>query len=526
VGRRDRGNRARTWALPASALTLVGVAIACWAAAPAAAATQPNIIVIQTDDQDAGSLTRQVMPKTVRYVQRPGTTFTDYIDSGPLCCPSRAVLLTGQYGHNNGVMWNHPNPYGDLRGKGNTLPVWLQRAGYRTVHIGKYLNFYAVATGDPNEVAPGWDEWHTVLEPVDYYNYTLRDNGRRAVPYGTRPGDYLTSVLNDEAVRMIHRYVPGQHPLFMALDQFAPHTPTGSYGRRCRWFATPAPGDNDLFRHARFPTPPSFNEADVSDKPPFVSERHRWGRPGDRTITERHRCRLASLREVDRGVGRIVKALRSEHELANTAIVFTSDNGWIDGPHRIAGGKVNPYEEALHVPFAIRLPRDLRSKGVPHKLSSTVANVDVAPTIAKLAGAKPCARPGVCRIMDGRSMLKAIRTNGHRWPQHRGILLELKTNRALPFVPCDYQGIRTSRQVFVEYHSWTETQGGNCVPGQAVEHYDLRTDPFELQNQFPAPPRSREASVERALAARLARLKDCAGIAGRDPEPPSGHYCE
>lgn len=510
----------------AFALAAVGVGISCSATSSAAAATRPNTIVIQTDDQDAPSLNHRVMPRTVRYIQRPGTTFTDYIDSGPLCCPSRAVMLTGQYGHNNGVLWDNPNPYGDLRGKGNTLPVWLQRAGYRTVHIGKYLNNYATATGDPNAVAPGWDEWHTVLEPIDYYHYTLRNNGRSAVHYGGSRSDYLTSVLNDEAVRMVHRYVPRRQPLFMALDQYAPHNSVPHRGH-CENAPSPAPRDYDLFRHAVVPRPPSWDEMNVSDKPPFVSERHRWGAAGDQIITARHRCRLESLREVDRGVGAIVNALRSEHELANTVIIFTSDNGYIEGLHRIIGGKVNPYEEVLHVPFAIRLPRSLRpSVGVPHRLSSTVANVDVAPTIAKLGRAAPCSAPGHCRVMDGRSMLGTIRTGGRLWPHHRAILLELKTERADPYTPCDYQGIRTSDQVYVEYHGWTGTQRGACIHQEEVEHYDLQTDPFELQNLFPAPPGSEEATVEQELAARLATLKDCAGIKGRDPEPASGHYCE
>jgi arylsulfatase A-like enzyme len=138
------------------------------AAQPVRAAHQrPNIIVIQTDDQDPASLSRRVMPHVVKLLGRHGTKFTDYIASGPLCCPSRAVMLTGQYGHNNGVLWNAPDPYGDLRGKHNTLPVWLRRAGYRTAHLGKYFNLYARATGDPNEVAPGWEKWYTALEPLN-----------------------------------------------------------------------------------------------------------------------------------------------------------------------------------------------------------------------------------------------------------------------------------------------------------------------------------------------------------------------
>ena len=223
------------------------------------AAVQPNIIVIQTDDQNPASLTPQTMPNVLRDIAGKGTTFTDYIDSGPLCCPSRAVLLTGQYGHNNGVMWNNP-AYADLREKDNTLPVWLQQAGYVTAHVGKYLNLYGLATGDPNQVAPGWDQWDTVLEPVGgphplaptpYYDYVLRVNGD-AVQYGSAPSDYLTDVLNNKAVALIHRDLPGPKPLFMAVDQAAPHTGANS-DPRCHGTALPAPADLDAFRRRTAP---------------------------------------------------------------------------------------------------------------------------------------------------------------------------------------------------------------------------------------------------------------------------------
>jgi N-acetylglucosamine-6-sulfatase len=519
----QRGGRTLVWVGALTAASILGSSSATARSEP-----PPNIIVVQTDDQDAASLTRTVMPKTVKLLRRPGTTFTDYVDSGPLCCPSRAVLLTGQYGHNNGVMWDNPNPYGDLRGKGNTLPVWLHRAGYRTAHLGKFLNLYAKAVGDPNEVAPGWDEWHTVLDPVDYYDYTLHQNGR-SVRYGDRDADYLTKVLNEKAVHMIRRYVPHRRPLFMEIDQFAPHaSPVTHHKGGCHGWALPAQSDIDLFKHKPLPMPPSFNEADVSDKPSFIRAHPPFKPEGIQLVTRQYRCRLASLRAVDRGVAEVVKALRREHELADTAILFTSDNGWLEGQHRVPGGKVDPYEEALHVPFVIRLPKDMRPRhGVPRRLSSTVANVDVAPTILGLAGARPCSRPGDCRTLDGRSMLSAIRGNHRHWPRDRGILLELQTSgsQAMRFTPCDYEGVRTSHEVYTEYHSATR-RSNTCVPQEEREHYDLRADPFELDNLFPAPPGSANAAKEAELAARLQVLRDCAGIKGRDPRPSSGHYCD
>jgi N-acetylglucosamine-6-sulfatase len=492
-----------------------------------AAASRPNIIVIQTDDQDAGSITRRVMPNVHRLLARPGTTFTDYIDSGPLCCPSRAVLLTGQYGHNNGVTWDNPNPYRDLRGKNSTLPVWLRRAGYRTAHLGKFLNLYAKAVDDPNEVPPGWDEWHTILEPVRYYDYTLRENGR-AVEYGSRHRDYLTHVLDEKAVHLIHRFVPWRRPLFMELDEFAPHGSSG-FDTRCRGAAIPAYRDRDLFENAPLPMPPSFNEADVSDKPSFIRAQPPLGSAQIADLKRKYGCRLASLRAVDRGVGRISEALREERALGNTAIIFTSDNGWLLGQHRVPGSKVDPYEESLHVPLIARLPWRMRGPGgAPQELRSTVANVDVAPTILRLAGAKPCPRSGPCRILDGRSLLKAIRSDGRRWPRSRGIPLELRTPqlRAGPFTPCDYQGVRTRHEVLVNHHSATQAERGACNPLEEFEHYDLRSDPFELDNLYPAATGSAEAARERLLLERLARLRDCAGLKGRDPTPASGHYCE
>ena len=495
------------------------------------AGVQPNIIVIQTDDQNPASLTPQTMPNVLREIAGKGTTFTDYIDSGPLCCPSRAVLLTGQYGHNNGVMWNNP-AYADLREKDNTLPVWLQQAGYVTAHVGKYLNMYGLATGHPNQVAPGWDQWDTVLEPVGgphplaptpYYNYVLRVNGD-AVQYGSAPSDYLTDVLNNKAVALIHHDLPGPRPLFMEVDQAAPHTGANS-DPRCHGSALPAPGDLHAFVDEPLRTPPSFNEADVSDKPRFVQMQPRLGPEAISDLRRIQNCRLASLLAVDRGVGQIVNALAEEHQLANTAIFYTSDNGFLLGEHRLVS-KVDPYEADLRVPFIVRLPQGfLGPEGAPPRLGNLVANVDIAPTILSLAGAQPCNGAGACRVLDGRSLLPAIQSDGADWPPDRAIPLELNTpNKGAPDMPCAYQGAQTPDQVLVVYHS--VDFGNGCVRYDEIENYDLRSDPSELENLFPAPPGTAEARLQRSLRAEAAELSDCSGIPGRDPEPPSGHYCQ
>jgi arylsulfatase A-like enzyme len=499
------------------------------ATATATSPRPPNIIVIQTDDQDSGSLNPHVMPNAMRLISGAGTTFSDYIDSGPLCCPSRAVLLTGQYGHNNGVMWNKPDPYGDLIGKDNTLPVWLQQAGYVTAHVGKYLNYYGKAVANPNVVAPGWDEWHTALEGahvLPYYDYRLHENGH-TVDYGSSERDYITRVLNDKAVHLIHEYVPGPKPLFLSLDQIAPHNGPNT-SARCHGAPLPYPSDLNKFVKTPLPESPAFNEADVSDKPSFVRHAPRLTAAGIDDLQRVNGCRLASLQEVDRGVERIFDALRQEGALSNTAIIYTSDNGYLLGQHRQVG-KIVPYEDSLHVPLAIRVPPRFRGSGAESQtLGTTVGNVDIAPTVLDLAGAQPCPPEGACRVLDGRSLLPAIQSGGQDWPRHRALPLELDGPSEAPNTPCAYQGLRTSSQVYVQYRSIVPPGSGpgTCEPDNEVEHYDLSADPFELGNLYPAPAGTAEARQEQLLSALTAQLSDCEGILGRDPEPQSGHYCQ
>jgi N-acetylglucosamine-6-sulfatase len=491
----------------------------------AAPGDRPNIVVITTDDQDLASVSRRTMPNVTRLLKGPGTTFTDYVASGPLCCPARAVALTGQYGHNNGVTWNNPG-YSDLVDKDNTLPTWLRGAGYRTAHVGMYLNGYS-GTAGPDAVAPGWHEWHTMVDDRGYYDYVLHVNGRRE-RYGGRPGDYVTRVYNRKAVNMIDRYAGKRKPLFLSLDQRAPHGGPGGHEQGCVDTATPDPRDADRFRNERLPRPPSFDESDVSDKPSFISSRPRLPKARVEKVARDHRCRLASLRGVDRGIGEIHDALRSEGELDDTVIVFTSDNGYYAGQHRIPEDKVVPYEEAIRLPLIVRAPPGLIGSRTPGTVRQPVANIDLAPTILELAGASPCAAPGDCRTLDGRSFLDLLGGNQAGWPDDRGVLLEMEvpSQRAGPHTPCDYEGIRAGGRVYIEHHSSTRRRKGHCSPREETEYYDLRRDPFQLRNLAPSDPSSAEGRVERRLAERLSELEDCAGVAGRDPQQAGRSFCE
>ncbi|HEX2436570.1 MAG TPA: sulfatase [Solirubrobacterales bacterium] len=511
-------------------IAVVAVALAFAAAVPAAAKPQrPNIVVVTTDDQTLASMSEATMPNVAALTQIGATEFTDAVVTTPICCPSRASLLTGQYAHNHGVLANNPG-YGDLRGKANTLPVWLRRAGYATAHVGKYLNRYVSSVDERGDVAPGWDEWHTVLDPtgkyVRYYGYRLAVNGE-VERVGKRPRDYITRVINRRAARMVRERVPRRKPLYLQVDHRAPHTEAGvNSGGACGGLVPPDPRDALTFTGTPLPRPPSFDEEDVSDKPTFVRSLPRMSATTTSTVELRYRCALASLLSVDRGVGRIVDELREAGELANTAIVFTSDNGFFFGEHRIPEQKTRPYEEALRVPLLIRAPERALGGAAVDEVAEPVANIDLAPTILDLAGATPCRSRSRCRVLDGRSLTGLIRGDGG-WPAERGILLEFDAGeRARRAKVCRYEGVRAERHTYVRHTAVSDPVTGLCVPTEEVEHYDLAADPFQLDNLHPAEPGSSQAADEAELGARLEGLRPCAGIAGRDPRQGGRPYCE
>ena len=500
----------------------------------------PNIVMVVTDDQTLAQYNHPgVMPKTRKLLGKTGTTFTDAIVSTPLCCPSRATMLTGQYGHNNGVLRNN---YDDMRAKDNTLPVWLREAGYTTMHVGKYMNQYAEAVEPDTRVAPGWDEWHSAITP-HYYNYELMVNGA-VEPHGAAPEDYLGRVLTERSVSLIQTYAPEEEPFYLQLDHFAPHigvgedesdTADGSVAQdtgRCAESAVPDPVDYDSFAFDPLPTPPSFDEEDVSDKPSFIQALPRIDEETRARLQDRHSCALASLRSVDRSIAAVYNAVKAAGELERTVFIFVSDNGFFGGEHRIPVSKQNPYEETLRVPLVISAPKDVLGKKPPRRVTLPVSNVDLAPTILGFAGAEPCSRRRGCRKLDGRSMLPLLTRRG-TWPEDRAIVVELnrgKTQVTADGRACSYTGIRTPSAMFVEHAAAVDPATGDCTPFVTPEHelYDLVNDPFELQSLVgPAlVPGSPESLLFNEMAARSLALRDCAGIEGRDRRPAGRTWCE
>jgi N-acetylglucosamine-6-sulfatase len=474
------------------------------------AAGKPNVIFILTDDQNLSDFTPRVMPQTYRDLVGRGTDFSNYVVATPLCCPSRATYMTGDYPHNDGVFSN-PNGYRNLEDKFNTLPVWMHNAGYETSWVGKYLQGYDTYAEDPWKAAPGVDDWHTTFEPL-YYDYDMADNGEK-VHFGNRSRDYYTTNVTRIATDLIEQRAKQKRPLFMTLNNLAPHHGSG-HGGRCTNVVVPAPRDVGLFKHAKVPRTPNYDEKDVSDKPPGVVPDHRLTPQKKRKLDLAYGCRLASLRGVDRSNAAIFDALKRTGELDNTVIFFSSDNGILEGQHRI-GGKNVPYEEALRQPLAIYAGRKALGSKAVSKVDGLVSNIDFAPTILQLAGAKPCARPGNCRKLDGQSLVPLLKGGHGTIPPDRDLLIEGGKGGT----DCLYAGIRTPQ---INYTVHAELRAdGTCDHDAGSEMYDLdgkltgNPDPYELDNLLA--PGSATASNPKVqaelsrLSSRLRQLRDCSG---------------
>ncbi len=437
---------------------------------------RPNVVVIETDDQTRASM--RVMHYVNARIGNRGARFKNSFVNFSLCCPSRATFLTGQYAHNHRVLGNlSPNGgfdrFESLHGN-NNLAVWLQDAGYYTAMIGKYLNEYS---NNPL-IPPGWSEWYAAApNDQDVYNYTLNENGT-LVHYGQKPADFKQDVLTGKAADFVDRRAPKPTPFFLWLTYTAPHvggpSPNPNPPFNCGGTAKPAPRHAHAFDSEPLPKPPNFNEADVSDKPAAIRNLPLLSSGNIANIQRKYRCQLESLLSVDEGVRKVVQALRAKHELANTLLIFTSDNGYFNGAHRIPKGKLHIYEES------IRVPLEMRGPGIPQgvNVDDLAINADLAPTIVDAANV----RPGL--LMDGRSLIPVAQNPGIE--QGRGLLIE----------QLSFKAIRTERYMYAEHDTGEK------------ELYDLQKDPFELQSRHSAPA---YASVKAQLADRLHKLQNCAG---------------
>jgi N-acetylglucosamine-6-sulfatase len=468
---------------------------------------QPNIVVIMTDDETVAELSG--MRNTQRLIGGQGVSFRRAYVSYPVCCPSRATYLTGQYAHNHRVMGLYPPTGGYGRfDKRNSLPVWLQRAGYYTSHLGKFLNGYG--DQEPADVPPGWSDWHATVDYSTYrmWGYTMNDNGRfhtYGSPFDEDPRFYQTDVLAGKALSVIRRRA-GRQPFFLSINFLAPHHEDRSIQRRTGQLVRPAPRHRGAFASLQLARPASFNERDMSDKPRFLQRRTPPLTRADKArLTRDARSRRASLLAVDEAVGRIVTGLSQRGQLDNTYIVVTSDNGYMQGEHRVRAGKMLPYEPSARVPLLIRGP------GLPagQVSSELVANVDLAPTMLDIADAK------AGKTVDGRSLLPFARRPG--WRTRRAVLHETGGRRYANLRDQDQAGGRRALRRVKTYRA-VRTPGWLYVRwrGGDVELYDMKRDPNQMRSLH-ADPRYRR--TRQVLSKELRRLAHCRGEGCRRATP-------
>lgn len=477
-----------------------------------AAEQRPNILFIMVDDMRRDEL--RFMPRTRSWLAKGGVRFSNAVMPNPLCCPSRASVLTGLHAHNH-LVWSHNQAYGfhsfDDR---STLAVWLRRAGYTTTYLGKYLNLYGIqpppgsTTGHSTQyVPPGWSQWRASIDgglpashpqhgsTYGYFDTTLNRNGNG---YIGNEGRYQSVVYGKMMANTVTGLAAKAAPFFSYVSFTAPHNGGpieaddpgqvyNTWSQRWERIGTPArPGrvrgkfDSVL---TAAPGRKWFSERPTDLRPAYYDEPPisdvEW-----RRIRNTARQRAESLAVVDESIGRIMRALRASGELRRTIVVFTSDNGYFLGERRVRHGKSHPYGPSGRVPLLMRGP------GIPrgHMRADPYLSVDHAATLAAAAGVQ------LPHPVDGISMLGVARQGDRGWS--RPVLTE-STPRRGETVP-SVRGIRTARYF---YNRW--------VGGQE-ELFHVTGDPHERHNLVRDPA---YADVLAALRSTLDEVKDCTGAA-------------
>ncbi len=457
------------------------------------------------------------LPNTTSLIRDQGASFTDFYVEQSSCCPSRASILSGLYAHNHGVIGNVAPEGGYERWKeteqGDDLPIWLQQSGYRSAMLGKYFNEYPYHPGhhlsDAKKaelrsfVPPGWQSWASPVQGNAYAqtHYRLNVDGEVDTDFHE---DYLDSWLGQEVLDLVggdDGFDFGQGGQFVYYASYSPHTP----------YAYPKELEG-TFADVQYPRTPDFDEADISDKFGLTRKRKRLTASDIATIDETYRKRIRSLQVLDQSVARLVQALEDEGALDNTYLIFTSDNGYHMGNHRREIGKYTQFQNDVQVPFYIRGP------GItPGSTYDDVAgNIDIAPTIAEIAGAGTPDVDGVSLLprlhggpplsrkyyLLGRALTPTNTTTANGLEEAPETYVENSRSSALN----DFTGVTNGRYKLIRY---------THLPHE--ELYDLNKDPYELDNLLAGgaasyaamSPRGREA-VD-TLRAALDRLTVCAG---------------
>lgn len=409
------------------------VVLACaFAFAPALPASpvsgeprRPNVLIIVTDDQRVDTF--RAMRRTRAWFERGGTRFPNTFATTPLCCPSRASIMSGRYAHNHDVETNRSAALFDERG---TLQRYLQEDGYRTAMVGKFLNGWV---GDPRF----FDRWVTYIDPIRYYGARVNSDGLLQ-----RVKGYETDFVATRAVSILRQFEDSDaEPWYMYVAPFAPHDPyepKRSYRREKvgRWGGNPA-----------------VREQDRSDKPPWVLGKRRQTKLEDGR--EIRAGQLRTLLFVDDLVERLRRALVNMGEEQDTLAFFISDNGKHWGEHGL-GGKQDPYTHSVRIPMYMRWPGHV-AEG--HDDPRLALNVDVAATVLDATGASADAE----HQLDGRSLLDS-------WDRDHIYSENKFGGQGFP----SWSTVRTHTEQYIEWYD------EDLETVSFREYYDLTVDPWQL----------------------------------------------
>jgi len=441
------------------ALTSIIILITCSSALAQKSAIdrRPNIVVVLVDDMrwdEFGAAGHNfIMTPNIDRIAKEGAYFINAFATTPLCSPSRASFLTGQYAHTNGIIDNTAR--NEQSHQLNTFPKQLHDNGYATAFIGKWH------MGNDDSKRPGFDYWVSLKGQGEAIDPALNINGELQTVRG-----YVTDILIDHSLRFINQ--KRDQPFLLYLSHKALHPnitqrDDGSVVDIGEGGFIPAKRHLGMYETAVFKRRPNYNIPPL-DKPALA--RRIDGLPSlspetstkEKTIRERSEMLMA----VDEGLGAILKALEDKGELDNTIVVFTSDHGYWYGEHCLDLERRLAYEEAIRIPMLVRYPPTIKAGTKPEQM---VLSIDLAPTLLEMAGVRPS------NSFQGKSWVPIFAGKIKAW--RNSFLVEYYSDNVFPrIVKMGYKAVRNQRYKYIHY---TDLEGMN-------ELYDLVIDPYELHN--------------------------------------------
>jgi N-acetylglucosamine-6-sulfatase len=447
---------------------------------------KPNFVVVLVDDMrfDDLGIAGQPFVETpaIDRMAREGVRFLNAFAATPLCSPSRASILTGQYAHSHGIVDNTARDAASHRLA--TFAIPLQQAGYRTAFFGKWH------MGNDDSPRPGFTHWVAMRGQGEALDPQFNIDGSRV-----RESGYVTDLLTDHATRFIRRSAQGPFLVFLAHKALHPNIvqrddgSTGAVPGQSAGFI-PAPRHQGRYANTPVPRRPNAGIAPAG-KPALLRPFDGLPPLGPATATPDRdvRARLEMLLAVDESLERILATLKETGALDRTVIVVTSDHGYFYGEHGLNEERRLAYEESARIPLILRYPPLARAGATPAEMVQTI---DLAPTVLELAGVRDTTS------RQGRSLLPLLR--GDRPPWRSSVLIEYTSDTVFPRIRnMGYQAVRTGRYKYIDYLE---------LPGMD-ELYDLQSDPYELDNLMGS---GRERDLLPRMQAELARLPHEAGF--------------